>query len=337
MTENRHNFLFNAQEMKDKYIFIPFVKGKEIYANFNFSVFLDDYCNAQCKFCVANIRCRSEKRKNIFGKNYGEYLKSLDKIFAFIRPYNPTISLTGGEPALYPCFKEVAALVNKYNFRIKAITTNATQLLKNNGSVIKELADNNWTYLNMSLPHWQEDIIRKVMRYKEDIPASFKDLLAEVRTFLNGTNIKPRLSCVLLKEGINCLDDCIKYINFYNKLGYDNFIFRQLTNFTEENANLDIIRYNEDNLVRCLDIWQENDRRNLFTFFKRNIGYYYYVELYKYSGCTVAFEAADLARRAQEMAKHNLNRIYEVVYHPNGNLCSGWDGGKEIILNYKDL
>ena len=337
MTENRHNFLFNAQEMKDKYIFIPFVKGKEIYANFNFSVFLDDYCNAQCKFCVAKIRCRSEKRKNIFGKNSGDYLKSLDKIFAFIRPYNPTISLTGGEPALYPCFKEVAALVNKYNFRIKAITTNATQLLKNNGSVIKELADNNWTYLNMSLPHWQEDIIRKVMRYKEDIPASFKDLLAEVRTFLNGTNIKPRLSCVLLKEVINCLDDCIKYINFYNKLGYDNFIFRQLTNFTEENANLDIIRYNEDNLVRCLDIWQENDRRNLFTFFKRNIGYYYYVELYKYSGCTVAFEAADLARRAQEMAKHNLNRIYEVVYHPNGNLCSGWDGGKEIILNYKDL
>jgi len=337
MTENKHNFPFDAEKMKDKYIFIGFVKDKEIYSNFNFSVFLDDYCNAQCKFCVANIRCRSERRKNVFGKDYDEYLKSLDKIFAFIRPYNPTVSLTGGEPTLYPCFKEVCALVNKYNFRIRAVTTNATQLLKNGGSILKSLADNHWTYLNLSVPHWNEDIIRKVMCYKEDVPSNFKDLLESVRNNLNGTGINPRLSCVLLKEGVNKLNDCAQYIRFYKKIGYDNFIFRQLTNFTEENANLDIIRYNEDNLVRCLDIWQENDRNNLFTFFKRNIGYYYYVELYKYLGCTVAFEAADLACRTQEMARHNLKRVFELVYHPNGNLCSGWDGTKEIILNYKDL
>ena len=42
-------------------------------------------------------------------------------------------------------------------------------------------------------------------------------------------------------------------------------------------------------------------------------------------------------KRKQEMQKYNYNKVFEVVYHPNGNLCSGWDGTQEILLNYQDL
>ena len=337
MTNINHTFPFDLQTMSDKYTFIPFLKDKELYTNFNFSVFLDDYCNAACKFCVANIRCKTENRENIFGRNYDKYLKSLDKIFAFLRPFNPTISLTGGEPTLFPRFEEVVALVNQYNFRIRAVTTNASQLLKKNHRLLNCLIKNNWTYLNLSLPHWEQKRIEGIMRYKDQYPSSFSDLLSKVYQTIKGTCVKPRLSCVLLKEGVHDLASCEKYVKFYNQLGYDNFIFRQLTYFNGKDTNQDIVRYNEQNVVACEKIWQENDTQNKFTFFKRNIGYYYYVELYKQTHSTIAFEAADLAKRTREMQKHNYQKVFEVVYHPNGNLCSGWDGSQEILLNYRDL
>ena len=31
-------------------------KDKKVYSNVNFSIFVDDYCNADCKFCVAQLR-----------------------------------------------------------------------------------------------------------------------------------------------------------------------------------------------------------------------------------------------------------------------------------------
>lgn len=337
MTLANHVFPFDLHTMTDKYRFIPFLKDKELYSNFNFSVFLDDYCNADCKFCVANIRCKTKNRKNVFGKNYNAYLKSLDKMFAFLRPLNPTISLTGGEPTLFPLFDEVVSLVNQYNFRIRAVTTNASQLLKNNQRILNCLIKNNWTYLNLSLPHWEQKRIEEIMRYKDTYPSSFADLLSQAHQAIKGTCVKPRLSCALLKEGIGDLSACEKYVNFYNKLGYDNFIFRQLTYFNGKDTNQDIVRYNEQNVVTCEKIWKENEEQDKFTFFKRNIGYYYYVELYKYANNTIAFESADLAKRKQEMQKYNYKKVFEVVYHPNGNLCSGWDGTQEILLNYQDL
>lgn len=39
----------------DRYKYTPFMR-KNIYTNFNFSIFLLGECNADCKFCVAHIR-----------------------------------------------------------------------------------------------------------------------------------------------------------------------------------------------------------------------------------------------------------------------------------------
>lgn len=46
----------------NKYEVIPFefngVK-KNVYKNFNLSIFVDDECNADCKFCVAQLRYKN--------------------------------------------------------------------------------------------------------------------------------------------------------------------------------------------------------------------------------------------------------------------------------------
>ena len=43
----------------EDYQFNPFLfdgKEKQVYSNVNLSIFTDDYCNANCKFCVAQLR-----------------------------------------------------------------------------------------------------------------------------------------------------------------------------------------------------------------------------------------------------------------------------------------
>ena len=98
----------------DTYKYTPFM-GKNIYTNCNFSIFLLGECNANCKFCVAHIRNNQLKDDRI----QLEYIK---KAIELVKPLNPTVSLSGGEPTLSPIFEEVCYLLK--DFRIKAVTTN---------------------------------------------------------------------------------------------------------------------------------------------------------------------------------------------------------------------
>lgn len=89
----------------NNYEFIPFnfnsIK-KMVYKNFNLSIFLDDYCNADCKFCVAQLRYETKglmyQKEHI--ENDETYLNRLEEVLKYIRPLNPSISITGGKPTM---------------------------------------------------------------------------------------------------------------------------------------------------------------------------------------------------------------------------------------------
>ena len=126
----------------DRYNYTPFM-GKYLYTNCNFSIFLLGECNANCKFCVAHIRNNQLKDDKI----QLEYIK---KAIELVKPLNPTVSLSGGEPTLSPIFGELCDLLK--DFRIKAVTTNGYALERTLPYLIK----NNWTYLNISIPHYDD-------------------------------------------------------------------------------------------------------------------------------------------------------------------------------------
>jgi hypothetical protein len=63
------------------------------------------------------------------------------------------------------------------------------------------------------------------------------------------------------------------------------------------------------------------------------LGYYYYVEIYKYRGVTVASESANMLQQGKEVANHP-DRVYEMVFHPNGNLCASWVDKERILDRY---
>ena len=69
---------------------------KQIYSNVNLSIFVDDYCNADCKFCVAQLRFenRNQTFKKDKIKNDAEYFKRIDEILENNSPTeNPVLPL----------------------------------------------------------------------------------------------------------------------------------------------------------------------------------------------------------------------------------------------------
>lgn len=319
--------------------FFPQCGEKKVYKNFNFSIFLDDYCNADCKFCVAQLRYSHRQAMYVKPRIESdmEYLLRLDKVLDFIRPLNPSVSITGGEPSLSPRLSEVLRLVDDYGFRKRTITTNGSGLLnkvKGNERAIDQLIRYNWDHLNISRVSEDDQVNRRIMRYQSSEECCDNQMLKYIIDATNNSPLKHRLSCLLLKESVNSVDRIKEYLEFYRQMGVNNVIFRELMDFSKDAVNTEKIKYCLDNKIRLNDIWEAVEKDRDFVPYLNILGYYYYVEIYKYHEMTVASESADLNQQYVEKDK-NKDMVYEMIFHPNGNLCGSWVDSEEILDGYR--
>jgi hypothetical protein len=129
-----------------------------------------------------------------------------------------------------------------------------------------------------------------------------------------------------------------RYIDWAEELGVDQVIFRQLMEFDHSTAEGRIPQYCEEQTVQLPPLWEELDKRPGFTLHHTVLGYYYYVEIRLRGSITVASELADL-RQIDPQIERFSSRLgtptaFEMVYHPNGNLCAGWLEDQKIMLEY---
>lgn len=313
-------------------------KKRRVYGNVNFSIFVDDYCNADCKFCVAQLRyeniAMAYKKPKI--EDDEEYFRRLDEVLSYVAPLNVSVSITGGEPTLSPRFKRIIELVDKHNIRKRTITTNGSALLKKvdgDKTNLDLLIEHKFDHLNISKTHFDEDINRKIMRYNKGY-CSNEDL-AKIIPYALERGLRPRLSCLLLKDGIHDVKGMAEYIEFYEKLGIDNIIFRELMDYDNAKmCNKEKMDYNERNKVKLNDVWKEVDKDSRFVPYQNLLGYYYYVEMYDYHNVRVCSESADLKVQTKEKG-NNQDTVYEMVFHPNGNLNGSWVDNEDILLKYE--
>ena len=170
---------------------------------------------------------------------------------------------------------------------------------------------------------------------KYEVGYTSNEDIRKIALFCKTHNLRPRLSCLLLKEGIHNLQDIISYLNFYKDLGIDNVIFRETMDYSEEDMiNQEKMRYLKENKVRLNDIWKEIDNDSRFTPIRQLLGYYYYVEVYKYQNIDMVSESANLVKLYEEKSK-SPETVFEMVFHPNGNLNGGWVDNEDILLGYE--
>lgn len=310
---------------------------RKVYGNVNFNIFIDDYCNADCRFCVAQLRY--EHRQAMYNKAHikdqDQYLRRLEEILKTVRKLDPSVSITGGEPTMSPILTEVLRMVDAYQFRKRTITTNGSGLLQvqENDTILNQLIRYHWDHLNISRASRFEEQNRQIMRYASDKEYCTVEMLKEILDIANHSDLKHRISCLLLKESVNCVEEMKRYVDYYGGLGADNFIFRELMDYDKSVVNTEKMRYCEENKIRLYDIWHEFEKYPEFEPYLNLLGYYYYVEIYKYHGMTVASESADLNIQNREMMAHP-NVVYEMVFHNNGNLCGSWIDKERILDPY---
>jgi len=311
-------------------------KIKKVYSNVNLSIFIDDYCNADCKFCVAQLRF--ENRNLTFKKGKinddDDYFDRVEALLKSLKSINPSISITGGEPSKSKKLPRLLKLINKYGYRKRTLTTNGSGLfdMMEGKTVLQHIIDNNFQHINISKTHYNEDINKKIMRYDHSY-CSNEDL-ETIATISLANGLRPRLSCLLLKEGISNLDDMILYMNFYQKLGFDNIIFRELMDYDMESmSNIEKINYNNLNKIKLNSIWEEINKNKKFTPIRDLLGYYYHVKVYKYKNIDFVSESANLVKLYDEKEKHK-DIVYEMVIHPNGNLNGSWVDSEDILVDF---
>lgn len=169
-------------------------------------------CNAKCNFCSSSCNLKvSPKTLDLF---YAEkVILELIKVGAIDK-----ISLTGGEPLLYPHLEELLIFLDSLvdnGLEFYAITTNGVFL-----PYKKEILENSKVkYINISRHHYNQAINDKVFGIKTlDINNLKKTIYNSKKTYRLNATITDALS----KE-----EDIFEYINFAKKIGVKNILFRK--------------------------------------------------------------------------------------------------------------
>ena len=297
------------------------------YGNANLSIYSGQACNAKCPFCVEELRPASRGTSLACQKTVETddrlYFEALEETLRGLKPLNPSVSITGGEPTLDPRLLRILRILRAHHMRKRTITTNGSGLLevREGRMVIDWLIGTGIRHLNISRAHPHPEYNARLMGLDRDLSL---DKLGRIvrRASAGGTRV--RLSCVLLKGEDDCLERILDYLAFAEGLGVDNVVFRQLMHPGPDTPAKDpVLCFSETHAEKLDPVLERITPDPRFTFIKQVIGYYYYVEVWKYRNIDVVFEEADLGR-IEETKRTMPGIIQELVFHANGRLASTW-------------
>jgi molybdenum cofactor biosynthesis enzyme MoaA len=187
--------------------------------------------------------------------------------------------------------------------------------------IIDWIGETGLAHLNISIAHPDPLRNSRTMRLTESLSLN---QLADVVQVALAYGVRIRLSCVLLRSGVASLEHVLDYLEFASALGIDNVIFRQLmkTDSVAHSPN-HVVRFSMRERVQLETLLDQISRHKPFEFVRQVMGYYYYVEVWKYDQMDVVFEEADLAQ-LEAVKCRDCQTIHELVFHPNALLAATW-------------
>lgn len=315
---------------------------RHVYANANLSIYSAQACNGGCGFCVEKLRPAARgvalAAQRVIEPNDGRYFVALGLVLQALRPLDPSVSLTGGEPSLDSRLPRLLRLLRDLGARKRTITTNGSGLLavREGSTVLEWITRTGLLHLNLSRAHPDDTQNARLMRLDA---APDRQALAEIVGRARRGGTRPRLSCVLLRNGVTDLAGVLDYLGFAETLGADNVVFRRLmtaghgpraarppASQARPPAPLsspDVLTYSDRQRVPLRPILRQLRSRPGFAFQKRVRGYYYEVEVWRWRGIDVVFEEASLTWLEQSRRRWP-DLVFELVFHPSAVLCSTW-------------
>lgn len=259
---------------------------------------LTDDCNANCKFCANN-------NSKDFGKLDFAKLEFVIR-YLFDRGILHGISITGGEPMLYP--EKVNALCNL----IYAINPNMELQVSTNGVNLKEFKNfenvNKLESIHISRHHYLDDKNKEIFGCQN--VAKSQDIM-DLQEFLDDKKII-NINTIVMKDYIDSLKEIKKMLDYVGELGVYKNGFVSLMKCNE---------YAKDNFINFNEIFNHLDS----CFFK---GHHFYSKTYCecIDGIYLTKYQKLVEYYARMVKECNYPYVTQLVYTSDNQLKSGFSG-----------
>lgn len=298
-------------------------------------------CSARCHFCSENLQITHPPGPAASLLRPGaEYFTGLRRALLALRGLPRSYSLSGLEASddpdwLMPLLELLGAPEFRADSQERVLYSNGAGLIGARGTqLLDALQRFELSWLELSRHHFDATINQSIMRFREglaihDAPA-FQQLVEACRG-----RFPVRLVCLLQRDGVASVADVSRYLDWAAALGVETVIFRELSRLDERYRDNATRRYidtrrvaMEPLLSACLAdavLGPDLQPQTLTD------GYYFWnLRLRHRSGLQVIFECSDY--RIMH-AHHAEPRIYKLVYFADGQLCSGWQPGANLLLD----
>jgi len=261
-------------------------------------------CDADCAFCIEKPSKHDAEDPDKFMTSARLLIRSMQ-----LQNHFRTLSVTGGEPTLFPKLQAVIDLANVVKPTLFSINSNGARM--NSDDVIREGSFHGWFDLSK---HAIDD--RAIMRRDHNVYP--KDIL---KFKSRQPDAKVRIQCVLgMDNGLKRLDDVSDFIWHFRDVA-DNFSFRSL------------IIDGKDGEVPDL-FWQLRNR--LFEdkcCVEQTIQDYYVYEVYERNGVNITVSWANMYMLRRYNETHEDNFLEEIIVHPDGMITGSWN--KKALIIFK--
>jgi len=286
------------------------------FSDAQISLYVTKKCNANCDFCMNKLEKRCVLAQEL---DNDKYFKMLDYYLDFFKDIKPWITITGGEPTISDRLIPTLEMIKSKGYKIRTFSTNGTNLIKKikGKPIIQYMLENNvFNNINISRMVIDDVTNAKIMNIKNNI--SKNDDLKVIATYADANDIEIRLSCNLLTNGVNSLEEMLNFKEYYNDLGISTIMFRELIP----------LNYEQPYKVDIKEIFKEIENNKEFTLVKVLDGLYYQVKVYNYKDY--------LVKCYQEKDTKLKDVIREFVIYPDGKLDNGFDNETIMEVNYDE-
>lgn len=264
-------------------------KQYEISVPCNANIVVTDKCPCNCYFCVERQTRNSNRDIS------SNYIKGLNELLPQLDSKLFEITITGGEPTIdSEKLIQTLKLCHENNLHCRTFSTTGIGF---NHDIIQAMLQYGFTHnINVSRMSIDEDENREVFG---NTPLTNDDIEKYALTFkLN--NAEMRLSCNLINGKVDSIDKILEYVDFYNSIGVDSMLFRELVGC--------------ENSILLKDIFTDKH----FTYIKTLHNDIYDVDVYRYK---------DFIVKHYQTKSIKPNKITTLSYN-NGNLRIGFTGEK---------
>lgn len=296
-------------------------------------------CSARCRFCSENLREYGAGRHASLLRPSRDYFLQLQRALNELQGLPMSYSLSGLEMTddqgwFLRLLETLTAHAQLNPIENRVLYSNASGLLalEDDPVLSRAIEDFRFSWIELSRHHHDEDTNQKIMRFRASSLASNNQAFENsVARLIGMAEIK--LVCIVQAGGVDSLAGIQRYLSWARSLGVKHVIFRELSVLDQryaENATFRYIAATRVSIGQLAQAFLERREDVLPVLPQSTHGYYFTNLEVDDDGLRVTFESSDYTVMHE---KHDSGRIFKLVFHANGNLCSDWNPTRHILFS----